>query len=74
MATSVVSFVACLATLLAINGPGIVSSNPEVDALYALKRSVSDPNKVLDSWDPNLVDPCTWNYVICNTDTKVTRL
>ncbi|KAL0404715.1 UNVERIFIED_CONTAM: Leucine-rich repeat protein 1 [Sesamum radiatum] len=34
--------------------------NSEGDALYALRRSLSDPDNVLQSWDPNLVNPCTW--------------
>ncbi|KAI8562581.1 hypothetical protein RHMOL_Rhmol03G0046000 [Rhododendron molle] len=38
-----------------------VSGNSEGDALSALRRSLSDPDKVLQSWDPNLVNPCTWD-------------
>ncbi|KAG8372241.1 hypothetical protein BUALT_Bualt12G0046000 [Buddleja alternifolia] len=32
--------------------------NSEGDALSALRRSLSDPDNVLQSWDPNLVNPC----------------
>ncbi|PIN05814.1 Non-specific serine/threonine protein kinase [Handroanthus impetiginosus] len=46
----------------------------EGDALHALRRSLSDPDKVLLSWDPNLVNPCTWFHVTCNQDNRVTRV
>lgn len=51
-----------------------VKGNSEGDALYALRRSLSDPNNVLQSWDPNLVNPCTWFHVTCNGDSQVTRV
>ncbi|PWA75250.1 Leucine-rich repeat-containing protein [Artemisia annua] len=51
-----------------------VSGNSEGDALYALRRSLNDPEKVLQSWDPNLVNPCTWFHITCNQDNRVTRL
>lgn len=44
------------------------------DALYALRRSVNDPENVLQSWDPTLVDPCTWFHVTCDPHNRVTRL
>ncbi|XP_057496376.1 leucine-rich repeat protein 1-like [Actinidia eriantha] len=50
------------------------TANPEGDALYALRRSVKDPDNVLQSWDPTLVDPCTWFHVTCDSDNRVTRL
>lgn len=58
-----------LSTLLAP-----ANANLEGDALYALRRSVKDPNGVLESWDPTLVDPCTWFHVTCDSDNRVTRL
>ncbi|EYU35664.1 hypothetical protein ABFS82_10G145900 [Erythranthe guttata] len=48
--------------------------NSEGDALYALRRSLSDPDNVLQSWDPNLVNPCTWFHITCNQDNHVTRV
>nr|GMD85618.1 somatic embryogenesis receptor kinase 1-like [Ipomoea batatas]GME09416.1 somatic embryogenesis receptor kinase 1-like [Ipomoea batatas] len=51
-----------------------VSANSEGDALYALRRGLSDPNNVLQSWDPNLVNPCTWFHVSCDKDNRVTRV
>ncbi|XP_013603399.1 PREDICTED: BRASSINOSTEROID INSENSITIVE 1-associated receptor kinase 1-like [Brassica oleracea var. oleracea] len=50
------------------------SGNAEGDALSALKNSLSDPNKVLQSWDATLVTPCTWFHVTCNSDNSVTRV
>ncbi|GAA0165321.1 transmembrane signal receptor [Lithospermum erythrorhizon] len=50
------------------------NANHEGDALYALRRAVNDPENVLQSWDPTLVDPCTWFHVTCDGDNRVTRL
>ncbi|KAL8162350.1 hypothetical protein V2J09_013839 [Rumex salicifolius] len=52
----------------------LVAGNSEGDALYALRQSLSDPDHVLESWDQNLVTPCTWFHVTCNQDNHVTRL
>ncbi|CAA3023139.1 leucine-rich repeat protein 1-like [Olea europaea var. sylvestris] len=59
-----------ICTLLAPKALG----NSEGDALYALRRSLSDPDNVLQSWDPNLVNPCTWFHITCNQDNHVTRV
>ncbi|GAB2295642.1 hypothetical protein Dimus_029797 [Dionaea muscipula] len=52
----------------------LVSGNSEGDALYAFRRGLSDPDHVLESWDPNLVNPCTWFHITCNQDNHVTRV
>jgi hypothetical protein len=57
------------ALLLALAG-----ANSEGDALSALRRSLRDPGAVLQSWDPTLVNPCTWFHVTCDRDNRVTRL
>ncbi|KAL3515563.1 hypothetical protein ACH5RR_022465 [Cinchona calisaya] len=51
-----------------------VSGNAEGDALNVLKTNLADPNNVLQSWDPTLVNPCTWFHVTCNGDNSVTRV
>ncbi|WCJ40096.1 BRI1-associated receptor kinase [Euphorbia peplus] len=51
-----------------------VAGNAEGDALNALKTNLLDPNNVLQSWDPTLVNPCTWFHVTCNSDNSVTRV
>ncbi|KAH6767834.1 somatic embryogenesis receptor-like kinase 2 [Perilla frutescens var. hirtella] len=51
-----------------------VSGNAEGDALYALKSNLGDPYNVLQSWDPTLVNPCTWYHVTCNFENQVVRL
>ncbi|KAL2334543.1 hypothetical protein Fmac_015756 [Flemingia macrophylla] len=33
-----------------------------------------DPNNVLQSWDPTLVNPCTWFHVTCNNDNSVIKV
>ncbi|GAB2267065.1 hypothetical protein Dimus_002047 [Dionaea muscipula] len=53
---------------------GAVSGNSDGDALYALRRSLLDPDNVLQSWNPNLVNPCIWLHVTCNLDDRVTRV
>jgi Leucine-rich repeat (LRR) protein len=50
------------------------SANSEGDALHALRRSLKDPSNVLQSWDPTLVNPCTWFHVTCNSDNSVIRV
>ncbi|KAF8400028.1 hypothetical protein HHK36_015902 [Tetracentron sinense] len=50
------------------------NANLEGDALYALRRALTDPGNVLQSWDPTLVNPCTWFHVTCDRDYRVTRL
>ncbi|KAK1274853.1 Somatic embryogenesis receptor kinase 2 [Acorus gramineus] len=38
-----------------------ISTNSEGNALHALRSRLSDPTNVLQSWDPTLVNPCTWD-------------
>ncbi|GAB2268185.1 BRASSINOSTEROID INSENSITIVE 1-associated receptor kinase 1 [Dionaea muscipula] len=52
----------------------IAYGNAEGDALNDLKTALSDPNHVLQSWDPTLVNPCTWFHVTCSSDNLVTRV
>jgi hypothetical protein len=35
---------------------------------------LSDPNGVLQSWDPTLVNPCTWFHITCDHASRVVRL
>lgn len=42
--------------------------------MHALRRRLSDPTNVLQSWDPTLVNPCTWFHVTCDSDNHVIRL
>ncbi|KAL6853531.1 hypothetical protein ACP4OV_019560 [Aristida adscensionis] len=58
-----------LALLLAVAG-----ANSDGDALAALRRSLRDPGGALQSWDTNLVNPCTWFHVTCDAGSRVTRL
>ncbi|KAJ3673049.1 hypothetical protein LUZ60_006423 [Juncus effusus] len=63
----------CLLFLLSVASP-VFSSNSEGAALYALRSRVTDPNNVLQSWDPTLVNPCTWFHVTCDRNSHVIRL
>lgn len=51
-----------------------VKANTEGDALHSLRSNLDDPNNVLQSWDPTLVNPCTWFHVTCNNDNSVIRV
>ncbi|XP_051118359.1 somatic embryogenesis receptor kinase 2-like [Andrographis paniculata] len=51
-----------------------VYANMEGDALHSLRTNLDDPNNVLQSWDPTLVNPCTWFHVTCNNDNSVIRV
>ncbi|RZC66384.1 hypothetical protein C5167_010079 [Papaver somniferum] len=61
--------VLCLVTLVST-----ISANSEGDILYGFRTRLSDPNNVLQSWDPTLVNPCTWFHVTCDSDNLVIRL
>ncbi|KAK4792555.1 hypothetical protein SAY86_022990 [Trapa natans] len=50
------------------------SGNFEGDALNAFKSNLADPNNALQSWDPTLVNPCTWSNITCDSDNSVTRI
>ncbi|PWA35485.1 leucine-rich repeat protein [Artemisia annua] len=51
-----------------------VDGNAEGDALFALKTRLTDPNNVLQSWDPTLINPCMWLHVTCNFQNSVSRV
>ncbi|XP_044973383.1 LRR receptor kinase SERK2-like isoform X1 [Hordeum vulgare subsp. vulgare] len=61
-----------LAGLLAL--AAIASGNTEGDILYRQRQELKDINNVLTSWDPTLVNPCTWFHVTCNSDNSVVRV
>ncbi|CAA2999062.1 somatic embryogenesis receptor kinase 1-like [Olea europaea subsp. europaea] len=52
-------------------GPMIIA---EGNALHSLRTRISDPDNVLQSWDPTLVNPCTWFLVTCDSNNHVVRL
>ncbi|KAM0845152.1 hypothetical protein ACQ4PT_006156 [Festuca glaucescens] len=65
---------AAAAVLSLVLGASRVAANTEGDALYSLRQSLKDANSVLQSWDPTLVNPCTWFHVTCNPDNSVIRV
>uniref|UniRef100_A0A1D1XEN5 Somatic embryogenesis receptor kinase 1 n=1 Tax=Anthurium amnicola TaxID=1678845 RepID=A0A1D1XEN5_9ARAE len=60
--------------LALLSAATLASCNLEGDALIAQRSAWSDPNNVLASWDPTLVNPCTWFHVTCNIDNSVIRV
>ncbi|KAI3695603.1 hypothetical protein L1987_78601 [Smallanthus sonchifolius] len=62
-----------LASILLTLTP-IRCTNSEGNALHGLRTKFSDPKNVLQSWDPTLVNPCTWFHVTCDSNNHVIRL
>ncbi|KAL3514213.1 hypothetical protein ACH5RR_026930 [Cinchona calisaya] len=60
--------------IMMVHPLNLILANMEGDALNALKNSLIDPNNVLQSWDPTLVNPCSWFHVTCNNDNSVVRV
>ncbi|PIA26028.1 hypothetical protein AQUCO_10000004v1 [Aquilegia coerulea] len=63
-----------LLLLFSISSTPKTTANLEGDALFSLRRALKDPGNVLQSWDPTLVNPCTWFHVTCDQHNRVTRL
>ncbi|KAF8652245.1 hypothetical protein HU200_062881 [Digitaria exilis] len=72
MAAKFAASAAVLSCLLAL--AILASCNSEGDILYKQRQLWKDPNDVLASWDPTLVNPCTWFHVTCNNDNSVIRI
>ena len=45
-----------------------------VQALMGIKASLVDPHGILDNWDEDAVDPCSWNMVTCSPENLVISL
>jgi hypothetical protein len=45
-----------------------------VQALMGIKNSLVDPHGVLDNWDGDAVDPCSWTMVTCSNENLVIGL
>ena len=43
-------------------------------ALMSIKIMLIDSHKVMENWDINSVDPCSWSMVCCSNDNSVTAL
>ncbi|KAF6990767.1 hypothetical protein CFC21_007925 [Triticum aestivum] len=69
LALSVIVLVTIASTLLLAP----VAAN-DIDALTALRSGLKDPNGALTTWDPQLVDPCTWFHITCDDHKRVTRI
>ncbi|GLJ16791.1 hypothetical protein SUGI_0289220 [Cryptomeria japonica] len=50
------------------------NANAEGDALIDVKKMLHNPQNILESWDQNLVDPCTWIHITCDNSNHVTRV
>ncbi|CAN6363017.1 unnamed protein product [Urochloa humidicola] len=52
----------------------LATCNTEGDILYKQRTVWRDTYNVLESWDPTLVNPCTWFHITCNNDNSVIRV
>ncbi|XP_038998847.1 probable LRR receptor-like serine/threonine-protein kinase At2g23950 [Hibiscus syriacus] len=48
--------------------------NHEVEALISLRRELNDPHGVLNNWDEDSVDPCSWAMITCSYENLVIGL
>ncbi|XP_049932899.1 protein NSP-INTERACTING KINASE 1-like isoform X2 [Nymphaea colorata] len=48
--------------------------NFEVQALMGIKTALRDPHNVLDNWDGDSVDPCSWTMITCSAENLVVGL
>ncbi|KAI6670459.1 hypothetical protein NL676_005344 [Syzygium grande] len=69
----------CLVAFLLIwnSANGLLSPkgvNFEVQALMHIKDCLHDPHNVLENWDKDAVDPCSWTMVTCSPESLVVGL
>ncbi|OMO54194.1 hypothetical protein COLO4_36564 [Corchorus olitorius] len=48
--------------------------NHEVEALISIKKELNDPHGVLNNWDEDSVDPCSWAMITCSSENLVVGL
>ncbi|OAY31465.1 probable LRR receptor-like serine/threonine-protein kinase At4g30520 [Manihot esculenta] len=48
--------------------------NHEVEALISIREALDDPHGVLNNWDEDSVDPCSWAMITCSPDNLVIGL
>lgn len=48
--------------------------NLVVQALISIQALLTDPHNVLENWDENAVDPCSWAMITCSPDGFVISL
>ncbi|KAM0924096.1 hypothetical protein ACQ4PT_005090 [Festuca glaucescens] len=57
--------------ILVISLPSFSASDRQGDALYDMKQKLNASGSQLSDWNPNQVNPCTWNSVICDSNNNV---
>ncbi|KAE8730791.1 Protein NSP-INTERACTING KINASE 3 [Hibiscus syriacus] len=48
--------------------------NHEVEALISIRKELNDPHGVLNNWDEDSVDPCSWAMITCSSENLVIGL
>ncbi|XP_042409578.1 protein NSP-INTERACTING KINASE 1-like [Zingiber officinale] len=71
LAFGVFFFCSWAAAAAALSAKGV---NFEVQALMFIKDSLEDPHEVLENWDLNSVDPCSWTMINCSPENLVIGL
>ncbi|KAG2618480.1 hypothetical protein PVAP13_3NG079612 [Panicum virgatum] len=62
------------AAVLIVAVVSAAAANKDADSLTALRNGLKDPGGALASWDPSLVNPCTWFHVTCDGSNRVILL
>lgn len=45
-----------------------------MEALISIREALDDPHGVLNNWDEDSVDPCSWAMITCSPDNLVIGL
>jgi hypothetical protein len=74
MAPAVAGALAIVLVAVLASTVALADRSNDAVALLALKNGLQDPAGVLGSWDPDLVDPCTWFHITCDGNNRVIRM
>ncbi|CAA3026825.1 NSP-INTERACTING KINASE 1-like [Olea europaea subsp. europaea] len=68
----IITFLCCWSSAIGLLSPKGV--NFEVQALMFIRSGLKDPRGILDNWDGDAVDPCSWTMVTCSSEGLVIGL
>ncbi|XP_022884207.1 protein NSP-INTERACTING KINASE 1-like isoform X2 [Olea europaea var. sylvestris] len=68
----IITFLCCWSSAIGLLSPKGV--NFEVQALMVIRSGLKDPHGILDNWDGDAVDPCSWTMVTCSSEGLVIGL
>ncbi|KAK1697311.1 hypothetical protein QYE76_014008 [Lolium multiflorum] len=74
MAPAVARVLAIVLLAAAASTLAVADPSPDAVALQAFRSGLEDPDGELQSWDPELVDLCSWSHIICDANNRVTHI